>query len=144
MLRKLSTLVLLGALWAMAQSNNATISGSLTDTQGAIISGAQVIATEIETGVKTTAATNESGVYSLRNLPIGTYVLTAEHAGFRRYVREGLTLTTGQSLGLDVRLELGAVADSINVSASTSILETRTSDVKSARRIQEHRRYSAR
>ncbi|MDQ6758628.1 MAG: carboxypeptidase regulatory-like domain-containing protein [Acidobacteriota bacterium] len=129
MVLKLGMLSLVAGLLGMAQSNNATISGSVTDNQGASITGAQVVATETDTSVKTTAITNEAGVYSLRNLPIGTYVLTAEHPGFRRYVREGLTLTTGQSLGLDLRLELGAVADSINVSASASLLETRTSDV---------------
>ena len=128
MLRRVCFLfVIASASWC--QSNQATVSGVVTDIQGAVIASTEITAGDTATGVKTTARTNDAGFYSLRNLPIGNYIVTAEHPGFRRYVREGLTLTTGQALGLDIRLELGAVSESVNVSASASILETRTSDV---------------
>ena len=112
-----------------AQSPQATVSGSIRDPQGASIPNVEVTATNRATSVKTTVRTGDGGFYSLRALPIGNYLLTAEASGFRRYVRDGLTLTTGQNLELDIPLEVGAVSDSVTISASASTLETRTSDV---------------
>ncbi len=127
---RLLTLALLISNRAVpAQSSEATISGVVTDAQGAAIEGAAVTATDACTGVKTRARSNESGFYSLRFLPIGEYVITVEYPGFRRYFREGVILTTGQVLGLDISLQLGAVSQSVNVTAAASTLETRTSDV---------------
>jgi len=123
--------VLLAACALLAQSPQATISGVVSDAQGAVIVGAEVVAANMQTGVKYGAKTNESGFYVLRFLPVGDYVVSAEHTGFRRFERRGLTLTTGQSLGLDVRLEVGAITESVSVTAAASTLETRTSDVSS-------------
>ena len=94
-----------------------------------MIVGAEVSATNLETGVKTTVKTNDTGTYSLRFLPIGGYLIEASQSGFKSHVRKGITLTTGQVFGLDIKLELGSVSESVNVSASASILETKTSDV---------------
>ncbi len=125
--RELVWLAMIGA--ALAQSPEASISGVVTDAQGAVIAGAKVEARNTSTGVITAAESNPSGFYSLRFLPIGEYEVTVEHPGFRRYVRKGMLLTTGQDLGLDVSLELGAVTESVNVTTAVSTLETRTSDV---------------
>ncbi|MDP2996864.1 MAG: carboxypeptidase regulatory-like domain-containing protein [Bryobacterales bacterium] len=113
----------------LAQSPQATINGTVSDSQGGVIVGAEVSAANVQTGVKTTVKTNESGVYSLRFLPIGNYVIDASQAGFKSYSHSNITLTTGQVLGLDIQLELGAVSETVSVSASASLLETRTSDV---------------
>lgn len=113
---------------ALAQSPEATISGVVTDTLGAVIPNVEVIAVSIERGVRTTTLTNSSGFYSLRSLPIGKYTLSADVEGFRRHVRQGITLTTGQSLELNINLELGTVSDSVTVTENSSILETRSSD----------------
>ncbi|MCL5742923.1 MAG: TonB-dependent receptor [Acidobacteria bacterium] len=112
-----------------AQSPQATVTGVITDPQGASIVGAQVTAVNIETGVETTAASNESGIYSLRFLPIGKYTIKASQAGFRGYTREGIVLTTEQKLQLDIQLELGAASETVTVSANASLLETRTAEV---------------
>ena len=124
-------LVALSACGLLAQSPQATISGVVSDAQNAVIVGAEVAAAHTETGVNYAAKTNDSGFYVLRFLPIGEYVVAAEHTGFRRFERRGLTLTTGQSLGLDIRLEVGAITESVSVTAAASTLETRTSDVSS-------------
>ena len=120
-------LAVVGASWA--QSPQATVNGSVTDAQGAIVVGATVTARSSQTSVKTTTLTNESGVYSLRFLPVGAYVISVSHPGFRSYTREGISLTTGQVLEFDVKLELGSVNETISVSAAASLLETRTSEV---------------
>jgi hypothetical protein len=117
------------AFLAFSQSPTATITGIVRDAQGAVVPGVRVTATSNATQVKTTATTNEEGLFSLRQLSIGAYTIDAEKEGFRRYVRRGIVLTTGQNLELDVALEIGAVAESVTVSGSASLLETRTSEV---------------
>ena len=112
-----------------AQSNLASISGVVTDPQGAVIPDAKVTATNTATGVRTAVSTNGAGFYDLQNLPIGGYTVSVEHTGFKGYIRRQITLTTGQSLGLDVHLELGAVGQTVSVVGEPPPLETRTSDV---------------
>ena len=114
---------------ALAQSPTATITGIVSDPQGATIPGVEVAATAVATKQKIVYTSNDDGLFSLRQLPIGEYVIEAEKAGFRRYIRRGLLLTTGQNLQLDIQMEVGAVSESITVSGSATLLETRTSDV---------------
>ena len=112
-----------------AQSNTASISGTVTDTQGASVPNATVTVSNRATDVRTVSRTNDSGFYSIPNLQTGQYTVTIEHQGFRRYERKDLLLTTGQSLELSVKLELGAVAETVTVTGDAPLLETRTSDV---------------
>ena len=117
------------ATGAFAQSPTATITGIVRDPQGAVIPGVQVTAISTATQQKTVYTTNDDGLFSLRQLSIGQYVIEAEKAGFRRFVRRGLVLTTGQNLELDIALEVGAVSESVTITGSATLLETRTSDV---------------
>src|SRR5512132_6018 len=116
---------LLGAGLLPGKSQQATVSGSVSDPQSGSIPGVEVVAVNAATNVAYRAVTNEAGFYSLRALPIGAYRLTAEKAGFRKAVREDLVLTTGQALELDLRLEVGSVAETVSVTAQTSLIETR-------------------
>jgi hypothetical protein len=111
-----------------AQTAEATISGFITDPTNAAVVGATVSATHLATGQRAQATADGSGFYTLLSLPIGAYAITVEKPGFRRYVRENLVLTTGQQLTLDVKLEVGALTESVTVSAQASLLETRTGD----------------
>ena len=106
----------------------ASISGTVSDSLGAAIPQVEVVATQNDTGVKTSAKTNESGFYSLRPLPIGAYTVSAGHTGFRRHSRAGIVLTTGQTLELNIALEIGSLTESVTVTAQASLLETRSSD----------------
>jgi hypothetical protein len=121
-------LALLTPFLLFAQSQLATVSGVVTDTSGSAIPGAQIVASNAATGLRVTAQSNASGYYLVRDLPIGTYSITVEQQGFRSYVRENLTLTTGQALTLDVELEVGSLTESVIVSDQAPLLETRTSD----------------
>ncbi|MCW5966053.1 MAG: carboxypeptidase regulatory-like domain-containing protein, partial [Bryobacterales bacterium] len=123
-----AALALLVAFSLAAQSQLATISGTITDTSGSAIPGAQVIASNAATGLRVTSQTNASGYYLVRDLPIGAYVVNIESQGFRTYVRDNLTLTTGQALTIDVRMEVGSLTETIVVSDQAPLLETRTSD----------------
>lgn len=119
----------LGLSLACAQSNQASISGIVTDSAGARIPGAKVTATSTATGVALTTITNDSGFYSLPNVPIGPCVVVIENQGFRRYERKDITLTTGQALDLNVRMELGAVNQT--VTGEAALVESRTSEISS-------------
>jgi hypothetical protein len=112
-----------------AQSNLAGISGVVTDPSGGSIPEATITAVNAQTGVAATAHTNSSGYYNLENLAIGAYAVTIEHGGFRKYVRQNITLTTGQQLGLDVHLEVGDTSQAVTVTAEAPLTETRSSDV---------------
>jgi hypothetical protein len=113
----------------LAQSPEATVTGFIRDGSGAAVPGAKVTAVNTALGSTSSSETNESGLYSLRRLPIGTYSLTVEKTGFNGQTRKGLQLTTGQVLGLDIVLEVGSVAESVTVEASAPIIESRNSDV---------------
>lgn len=131
----LSRIVYIAAVWFFAsaqlrgQSNLAGVSGVVTDSSGGSIAGVVVTAADPQTGIAKTAKTNTSGFYNIENLAIGTYRLTIEHPGFRKYVRENITVTTGQRLGLDIHLELGDTQQAITVTAEAPLTETRSSDV---------------
>lgn len=114
---------------ADAQTSEATISGVVTDaTQGAL-PGVTVTAIHGQTGQRHSATTNAEGFYVLRPLPIGPYVIEAELSGFQRYRREGLSMTTGGTVPLDIKLSLGELTDTITVRGEAPLLGARTSEI---------------
>ncbi|MBI3682487.1 MAG: TonB-dependent receptor [Acidobacteria bacterium] len=121
-----TSLLFLLALPASAQEYRATISGLVTDPSSAPVAGARILVTSIERKVSYEGLTNESGRYLTRFLPPGQYTLTAEKDGFKKAVRDGLALSAVDRLNLDVRLELGAVAESVTVTGEASALATET------------------
>ncbi|MCC6587031.1 MAG: TonB-dependent receptor [Bryobacterales bacterium] len=116
-------------LLVLAQSDRGTITGRVLDAQSSAIPNVTVVARNQATNVRTETRTNESGVYSLQQLPVGNYEVTAEAPGFRKFVARDLTLNVAQTFGLDIRLELGQVEQTIEVTAGTTALQTATSDL---------------
>src|SRR5438093_2027896 len=106
----------------MAQST-AQISGVVADQSGAILPGVEVRVTQTDTGITRVAVTNETGSYSLPNLPIGPYRLEAALPGFRSYVRTGIVLQVGSNPVLNVLLEVGQVTETVEVQADASLGE---------------------
>ncbi len=129
MSRTVFAFFVLSAATCLAQSNLASISGLVTDPQEAVIPQATVVAANIETGVQSRVATNSAGYYRVQNLPIGVYTLSVERSGFRKYIRDGITLTTGEQLGLDIQLELGATGQTVTISGEAPLVENRTSEI---------------
>jgi hypothetical protein len=113
----------------LAQSPQATISGIVTDAAGSVIPGVQVTAINSATAQRTAAVTNDQGFFVLTQLAIGGYTVEAEKAGFKKFVRQELTLTTGATVALDIQLEIGAASDTVTITGETPLLQTRTSDV---------------
>ena len=123
---KLKSLYLAVAFCAAvtAQEFRATISGRVTDAQNSAIAGANVTVIQIDTGAKFEATSNGEGLYSIPFLPPSTYRMTAEAAGFKKYLRERLPAGSNERLGIDIQLDLGAVTEVINVSSESPILQT--------------------
>src|SRR5438270_9442709 len=77
---------------ALAQSDRATINGTVKDSMGAVLPGVEVTVQKRQTGAEVKATTNDDGIYSVRNLPIGSYEITFSKQGFKDYKRTGVTL----------------------------------------------------
>lgn len=127
MLKWITTFLLLVPIALAQTTGTATLVGTLTDNTGAVIPGASINIVNTETQFASNSQTNADGGWSrCRNLNPGTYRLTVEAQGFKRYVRQGIILRTSEQPRIDIRLEVGAVTESINVSGSAPLLETET------------------
>ncbi|MCC6328218.1 MAG: TonB-dependent receptor, partial [Acidobacteria bacterium] len=117
----LACMVLVAALavsYAMgqAQATAADLAGTVTDPNGAVVSGASVTARNTATGLVRTVTASGSGSYQIIGLPPGEYEVTAEAATFRKVVISGIRLTVGQRADLPIKLELGEASAVVNVS----------------------------
>ena len=119
----LACLVLL-APSGLAQQYRATLTGIVTDAQGAVVPGAKIQAIHAETSAKFNAEASAEGNYTMPFLTPGMYVVTVETPGFKKYVQENVTLNANQHVTLDIRLEVGSISDSVTVSADATMLTT--------------------
>src|SRR5262245_30142826 len=113
-------------IWAQA---TAQIGGSVKDQTGAVLPGVEVTATQTATGAKRSAVTDETGSYTLQSLPIGPYTIEAALPGFTTYVQTGIVLQVGTNPIVNAVLEIGQVADQVEVTADASLVETRSTGV---------------
>src|SRR5215831_4833230 len=107
----------------------ATISGKVEDATGAAVGGATVTAKSLETGATRTVTTDEAGNFRIVSIPLGAQEVLAEKAGFRSAVRTGISLVVAQEAVVNLRLEVGEVAQEVTVSAETSLVDTTTASV---------------
>jgi hypothetical protein len=106
------------------QETRGTINGHVYDPQSGAIAAAKVVVTNVETGVEMAVVTDASGYYEAPLLIPGAYRVTAEHIGFKRMVRGGIGLQLGQTATVDIKLDVGAVADTITVTAEAAVLDS--------------------
>ena len=107
-----------------AQEFRASISGTVSDPSGLAVPRVRVMATNVATNVAGEATSNEAGLYVIGFLLPGTYTVTVEHPGFKKFVRENAVLGVSQRLSMDVHLEVGQVTESVTVSGTVSLLQT--------------------
>ncbi|MBK5292298.1 MAG: TonB-dependent receptor [Acidobacteriia bacterium] len=112
-----------------AQFDRGTVAGSITDPSGAIVPNAEVIMRNLDTGVLSRTVTNEIGLFTLSNIPIGRYEIRITAPGFKVHTRSAITLTVAQTLRMDVALETGTVQESVTVSADASLLQVDNAQV---------------
>src|SRR6266705_2268589 len=120
---KLVVFLLLGAAVAAAQETRGDISGTVTDSQGAMIAGMTVTVTNVDTNVKTEVKTSANGFYLAPLLITGNYQIVAEAAGFKKLVRSGLSLRLGQHMEINLPMDVGAVSESVTVSSAAPLLD---------------------
>ncbi len=118
LLRKSALSVLLGATliaggsacaYAQSQSINGTIRGTVTDATGAPVAGATVTVRNLDTGFTREFKTGDDGIYIAPNLPIGTYSVHSEFAGFAPLTQSGVHIDAGSSVTVDEQMKTGSV-----------------------------------
>src|SRR5215471_6790941 len=114
-----------------AQVSTGTITGTTTDTTGAVVPNVKVTVVHIETNFESHAVTNTEGLYRMMSLQPGTYRVVFEAPGFKRFVQAGIDLNVGAVLPVNARLEVGQLTESVQVSAKGTLLETETSSAGS-------------
>ena len=107
-----------------AQVNTASLTGIVTDSQGANVANAAVTVTNKATSSQNTATTDASGYYNFASLPVGAYTMQVEIQGFKRAVQENVNLEVGQKARIDFTLEVGAVTETVSVVTAPPILST--------------------
>ena len=118
----LLTCVLAGVAWG--QQVSATITGRVTDPSGAAITGARVTATSVERGVNYPGSTNAEGYYNIQNLPVGSYNVKVETAGFQTAMQSNIVLQMNQVAKMDFQLQVGNVETTVEVSSAAPVLQT--------------------
>ena len=127
------TLFLLAILLAVSstwgQGNQGTLEGSVADPSGAAVAGAQLTVTNDATGLKFHTTTSSDGLFAFPVLPVGTYTVEVEHAGFSKLTRKEITLTVGARLNLTLALSVAGRGESVTVTGETPLVETTRSQV---------------
>src|ERR1039458_5388546 len=129
---RLFILTALFALWtltALGQSTSATLSGIVSDPQGASIANASVSITQISTHQARRVSTDASGSYSIPNLDIGAYSVSASAPGFKSMLIPSITLQVNQKAELNLTLQIGAVTDEVTVTTTLPLADTESSAV---------------
>src|SRR3954463_3542270 len=104
-----ATFVLVAAaLAAFGQTTTSSIVGTVTDPSGAVVPNVNIVVTNVDTGIRSSAATDSVGNYTVTQLPPGRYQVEAELPGFKKFVRQNVTLEMTRQLRIDVALETGA------------------------------------
>ncbi len=121
-------LALLAASMAYSQAVNATLLGTVTDASGGVVPNAKVTITEVNTGVSRTGQTNESGNYTFPDISPGTYTVDVEESGFKKERRANVVVEVNSSTRVDMQLQTGSVNESVEVTATTPLLQTDRAD----------------
>src|SRR6266851_10437558 len=121
---RIVTVGLLFAASLLAQRDLATMTGTVTDAQGAAVVDAKVTIIEDATGLRYEARTGSGGEYARPALKPGTYSVEVEAPGFKRSTQRGVILTAGDRVGVNIQLSLGEISQSVEVSAEAPLLQT--------------------
>ena len=124
----LTTICVLLATPAFAQSDRGIIAGTVMDSGGAVIPGVPVVVENPETGVKFEGVTTSTGNYSVPQLPPGTYNVRIEMQGFGTFQQNGIRVYVGQTARVDATLQIGNLQEEVNVVAGASLLQTQSAE----------------
>jgi hypothetical protein len=120
---------MLTASFGLAQLSTGSLSGVVTDPNGLLVAGARVVATHVPTGRNYETVSSDAGLYAFPNLDVGPYTVTVEQAGFKKLTRSGLVIAISSRSVLDLKLEIGEVSQTIEVTTEAPLLAPATSDL---------------
>jgi hypothetical protein len=123
------TLSIGAAAFAQSTATNGTIEGTVKDDQGALLPGVTITITNLDTGDQRVVVSNEAGLYRAPLLSLGTYRVGAELQGFKKFEQTGVTLRSGQTAVIDIQLGVGAIAETITVTADSPIVDAARIDI---------------
>ncbi len=126
---RIAGIFLICTLAAFAQGDRGTITGTVTDPTGAVVPNANIVVTNTDTSAVYQVATTSTGNYTLANLPVGTYVLTVESQGFKKFNRPGLVIQVAETVRVDAVLEVGSSTDTVTVNAEAPLLKTESGEI---------------
>src|SRR6266542_4289174 len=108
------------------------LTGTVVDPSGAVVTDAEVVCRNIQTGVTRTRTTNANGLFRFPDLPIGEYELVVNFPGFEQLTRKGLNLLTGSSVDVHLQLEVGTARQAVEVNAPASTVQPTSSEVQTS------------
>ena len=114
---------------ALAQTTTSALTGSVKDSTGALVPGANVRVINEASGVALPAVTNQAGLYRIAGLIPGSYRIEVETPGFEKLIRTGVTVQISETLQVDLTLQVGSVQETVNVTGATPVLSTESSGV---------------
>jgi hypothetical protein len=127
--RKFFCIVLVVSTQVWGQTPTAQISGTVRDSSGLVVTGAEIKVTQTATGLVRSIMSASDGDYVLPTLPIGPYLLEISKPGFDKFVQSGIVLQVGSNPTVDVALKVGSVGEQVVVQADAELLETRSTGV---------------
>ncbi|HEY3456259.1 MAG TPA: TonB-dependent receptor [Bryobacteraceae bacterium] len=113
----------------VAQTNNATIVGNVTDVSGGSVAGADITVKNVATGVSRQLKTDEAGAYRVFPLHPGTYEVTASSPGMKTQIEPNIVLDAAANVKVDFRMEVGVVSEKVEVQANAAVLQTQDASV---------------
>ena len=116
-------LLFISVLAAFAQTGTSNITGTVRDTNGAVVPGATVTAKNEATGVASTQTTTDAGLFAFSSLPVGKYTISVEKQGFKTLQKTGNILEVGTPLAVDLALEIGQVSETVTVTGGQEQLQ---------------------
>src|SRR5690348_14755062 len=121
----LALLLTLFATFAFAQTQNqGAMTGTVEDASGALLAGAQVTATNVATGIKSTIKTDEHGSYRLSFLAPGTYTVTSEAQGFQKTALRSVIVTVGTITNANFKMKIGSTSETVDVTSAAPVVNT--------------------
>jgi len=118
---------------SLAQSTFGSIRGTVTDSSGAVVSGVTVVVTNTGTNISKTVITDDQGNYEVSHLIAGSYSISSESSGFKKFLRQGITLQSEQVARIDIQLEVGDIDDVVTVTGEAPLVESETARIADVR-----------
>jgi len=113
----------------LGQSTSGQVFGTVQDATGAVIPGADVVATNPDTGLSRSTISNDVGFYEFPSLVPGRYTVAGEMAGFKKYEQTDVVVTIGSRVRVDLSLQIGELTEMVTVSGGTVMVDTRSAEL---------------